>query len=153
VDVRGGPDRIERAQVALHHCADGARAGRLGARDARDGREGRCGKASLNETAAAPAHAQSLPRSRRLTHHRGRPTRARGGPEPQPRVECAGLDFASPVLISNHLDTQPLSNGGHTTGGLHLMTAPRIKTTVVGSYPFPDWLGALPSEQAVIDAT
>src|SRR5918912_1588360 len=33
------------------------------------------------------------------------------------------------------------------------MTAPRIKTTVVGSYPFPDWLGALPSEQAVIDAT
>ena len=34
------------------------------------------------------------------------------------------------------------------------MTEPRIiKTTVVGSYPFPDWLGALPSEQAVIDAT
>jgi 5-methyltetrahydropteroyltriglutamate--homocysteine methyltransferase len=33
------------------------------------------------------------------------------------------------------------------------MTGPRIKTTVVGSYPFPDWLGALPSEQAVIDAT
>lgn len=33
------------------------------------------------------------------------------------------------------------------------MRAPRIKTTVVGSYPFPDWLGALPSEQAVIDAT
>src|SRR2546421_1548517 len=33
------------------------------------------------------------------------------------------------------------------------MGEPRIKTTVVGSYPFPDWLGALPSEQAVIDAT
>ena len=31
--------------------------------------------------------------------------------------------------------------------------APRIKTTVVGSYPFPDWLAALPSEQALIDAT
>jgi 5-methyltetrahydropteroyltriglutamate--homocysteine methyltransferase len=30
---------------------------------------------------------------------------------------------------------------------------PRIKTTVVGSYPMPDWLVALPSEQAVIDAT
>jgi len=29
----------------------------------------------------------------------------------------------------------------------------RIKTTVVGSYPVPDWLAALPSEQAVIDAT
>ena len=31
--------------------------------------------------------------------------------------------------------------------------APRIKTTVVGSYPVPDWLAALPSDQAVIDAT
>ncbi|MGI9378190.1 MAG: cobalamin-independent methionine synthase II family protein [Methyloligellaceae bacterium] len=30
---------------------------------------------------------------------------------------------------------------------------PRIKTTVVGSYPVPDWLVALPSEQALIDAT
>ncbi len=29
----------------------------------------------------------------------------------------------------------------------------RIKTTVVGSYPLPDWLVALPSEQALIDAT
>jgi 5-methyltetrahydropteroyltriglutamate--homocysteine methyltransferase len=34
-----------------------------------------------------------------------------------------------------------------------MTSQPRIKTTVVGSYPFPDWLGALPSEQAVIDAT
>lgn len=31
--------------------------------------------------------------------------------------------------------------------------APRIKTTVVGSYPVPDWLAALASDQAVIDAT
>jgi 5-methyltetrahydropteroyltriglutamate--homocysteine methyltransferase len=30
---------------------------------------------------------------------------------------------------------------------------PRIRTTVVGSYPVPDWLVALPSEQALIDAT
>ncbi|MBI3434289.1 MAG: cobalamin-independent methionine synthase II family protein [Proteobacteria bacterium] len=30
---------------------------------------------------------------------------------------------------------------------------PRIKTTVVGSYPVPDWLVALPSEEALIDAT
>src|SRR5262249_48040190 len=29
----------------------------------------------------------------------------------------------------------------------------RIKTTVVGSYPMPDWLQALPSEQALLDAT
>src|SRR5688572_7453857 len=32
-------------------------------------------------------------------------------------------------------------------------SAPRIKTTVVGSYPVPDWLVALPSTQALIDAT
>ena len=30
---------------------------------------------------------------------------------------------------------------------------PRIKTTVVGSYPVPEWLAALPSEQAMLDAT
>lgn len=34
-----------------------------------------------------------------------------------------------------------------------MTTAPRIKTTVVGSYPVPDWLTALPSEQALVDAT
>ena len=32
------------------------------------------------------------------------------------------------------------------------MTEPRIKTTVVGSYPVPDWLAAMPSEQALTDA-
>jgi 5-methyltetrahydropteroyltriglutamate--homocysteine methyltransferase len=32
-------------------------------------------------------------------------------------------------------------------------TEPRILTTTVGSYPVPGWLSALPSEQAVIDAT
>tara|TARA_R110002096_G_scaffold215310_13_gene403170 strand:- start:2946 stop:3968 length:1023 start_codon:yes stop_codon:yes gene_type:complete len=32
-------------------------------------------------------------------------------------------------------------------------TSPRILTTTVGSYPVPDWLSALPSEQAVMDAT
>jgi len=31
--------------------------------------------------------------------------------------------------------------------------AAMIKTTVVGSYPVPDWLAALPSEQALVDAT
>ncbi|MEW6688915.1 MAG: cobalamin-independent methionine synthase II family protein [Pseudomonadota bacterium] len=33
------------------------------------------------------------------------------------------------------------------------MKAPRIRTTVVGSYPLPDWLAAAPSEQALADAT
>src|SRR5271169_6581921 len=32
------------------------------------------------------------------------------------------------------------------------MAAPRIKTTVVGSYPIPDWLATSPSEQALVDA-
>jgi len=32
-------------------------------------------------------------------------------------------------------------------------SAPRILTTTVGSYPVPDWLAALPSEQALLDAT
>src|SRR5215216_8093096 len=31
--------------------------------------------------------------------------------------------------------------------------APTIRTTVVGSYPIPDWLVALPSQQALVDAT
>src|SRR5262249_20667701 len=30
---------------------------------------------------------------------------------------------------------------------------PAILTTTVGSYPVPDWLAALPSEQALLDAT
>ena len=34
-----------------------------------------------------------------------------------------------------------------------MTAAPKIKTTVVGSYPVPDWLLALPSEQALVDAT
>jgi 5-methyltetrahydropteroyltriglutamate--homocysteine methyltransferase len=34
-----------------------------------------------------------------------------------------------------------------------LPKSPRILTTTVGSYPVPDWLAALPSEQAVADAT
>jgi 5-methyltetrahydropteroyltriglutamate--homocysteine methyltransferase len=33
------------------------------------------------------------------------------------------------------------------------MSAARILTTVVGSYPVPDWLAAAPSEQALVDAT
>jgi 5-methyltetrahydropteroyltriglutamate--homocysteine methyltransferase len=33
------------------------------------------------------------------------------------------------------------------------MAAPRILTTVVGSYPVPDWLAAAPSTQALTDAT
>ena len=34
-----------------------------------------------------------------------------------------------------------------------MTAAPKIKTTVVGSYPVPAWFLALPSEQALVDAT
>src|SRR5215469_6580222 len=34
-----------------------------------------------------------------------------------------------------------------------MSSEPRILTTTVGSYPVPDWLPALPSEQARLDAT
>jgi len=33
------------------------------------------------------------------------------------------------------------------------MTSPAIRTTVVGSYPVPDWLVASPSKHGLIDAT
>src|SRR3954454_18340408 len=33
------------------------------------------------------------------------------------------------------------------------MSSPAIRTTVVGSYPGPDWLVALPSQQSLTDAT
>jgi 5-methyltetrahydropteroyltriglutamate--homocysteine methyltransferase len=36
---------------------------------------------------------------------------------------------------------------------MNVSSSPRIRTTVVGSYPIPDWLVALPSEQALRDAT
>lgn len=34
-----------------------------------------------------------------------------------------------------------------------MSATPSIRTTVVGSYPVPDWLAALPSQQSLIDAT
>src|SRR6202451_2759708 len=34
-----------------------------------------------------------------------------------------------------------------------MSSTPSILTTTVGSYPIPDWLAALPSEQARLDAT
>lgn len=33
------------------------------------------------------------------------------------------------------------------------MSAPSIRTTVVGSYPVPEWLMAMPSQQGLVDAT
>lgn len=38
-------------------------------------------------------------------------------------------------------------------GEINLASEPAILTTTVGSYPIPDWLAALPSEQARLDAT
>src|SRR5207248_11043976 len=36
---------------------------------------------------------------------------------------------------------------------ISMASGPAILTTTVGSYPIPDWLAALPSEQARVDAT
>src|SRR2546428_5190337 len=36
---------------------------------------------------------------------------------------------------------------------MNASSAPLILTTTVGSYPVPDWLAALPSEQSLLDAT
>src|SRR5207245_8648289 len=38
-------------------------------------------------------------------------------------------------------------------GEISMASEPTILTTTVGSYPIPDWLAALPSEQARLDAT
>src|SRR5213595_1880171 len=37
--------------------------------------------------------------------------------------------------------------------GRRMSSEPAILTTTIGSYPVPDWLPALPSEQARLDAT
>lgn len=58
----------------------------------------------------------------------------------QPRALAASAGLRAPAVKS----ARP---GGATARG------PRILTTTVGSYPVPEWLAALPSEQAVIDAT
>src|SRR5258708_7691684 len=36
---------------------------------------------------------------------------------------------------------------------INMANKPSILTTTVGSYPVPDWLSALPSDQARLDAT
>jgi 5-methyltetrahydropteroyltriglutamate--homocysteine methyltransferase len=48
---------------------------------------------------------------------------------------------------------RPASVKSSRPAGASAAKAPRIQTTTVGSYPVPDWLAALPSEQGVIDAT
>src|SRR5688572_27384228 len=60
-----------------------------------------------------------------------------------PRAMAATAGLRSPSVTST----------GAAGKRLGLPKGPRILTTTVGSYPVPDWLAALPSEQAVIDAT
>lgn len=59
----------------------------------------------------------------------------------RPRVRAAAAGLRAPAVKS-----APVAPA-------RAAKAPRIRTTTVGSYPVPDWLAALPSEQAVIDAT
>src|SRR5213075_1210056 len=48
------------------------------------------------------------------------------------------------------MQTEPLPNFSQPVSA---NTSPRILTTTVGSYPVPDWLATLPSEQSLLDAT
>jgi methionine synthase II (cobalamin-independent) len=57
------------------------------------------------------------------------------------------------ATISNIEDGQLLQWLTVFPFGDQTMATPAIRTTVVGSYPVPDWLAALPSQQALMDAT
>jgi 5-methyltetrahydropteroyltriglutamate--homocysteine methyltransferase len=50
--------------------------------------------------------------------------------------------------MATEKNSEKLESAGNMTN-----TQTRIKTTVVGSYPIPDWLVAAPTQQALIDAT
>ena len=58
-----------------------------------------------------------------------------------PKVLAAAAGLRAPSVKAK----QPAAPG--------IPKSPRILTTTVGSYPVPEWLAALPSEQGVIDAT
>src|SRR6185295_18315454 len=63
------------------------------------------------------------------------------------RSSTSGLGHApgaGPVMLSQRADRRSV---------LPMASEPAILTTTVGSYPIPDWLPALPSEQARLDAT
>ncbi|MBN2551737.1 MAG: cobalamin-independent methionine synthase II family protein [Spirochaetales bacterium] len=51
----------------------------------------------------------------------------------------------------NGIKTNPVPGSGGKRSGLS--SAARILTTTVGSFPYPAWLAAMPSEQSLMDAT
>lgn len=66
-------------------------------------------------------------------------------PNKNPRISARAIPAASGLRA-------PSIRSAASTAS-RLPKSPRILTTTVGSYPVPDWLAALPSEQALIDAT
>lgn len=58
-----------------------------------------------------------------------------------------------PKVLAASAGLKPASVKSSRPVGTTIPKSPRILTTTVGSYPVPDWLAALPSEQGVIDAT
>ncbi|MEO7598559.1 MAG: cobalamin-independent methionine synthase II family protein [Opitutus sp.] len=64
----------------------------------------------------------------------------------QPERKRSTVLAASTGLREPSVKSKAVASGG-------IPKSPRILTTTVGSYPVPDWLAALPSEQGVIDAT
>ena len=51
----------------------------------------------------------------------------------------------------NSIKTSPGPGSGGNRSGLS--SSPRILTTTVGSFPYPAWLAAMPTEQSLMDAT
>ncbi len=63
-----------------------------------------------------------------------------------------GNKAGNALAISTILDPYPFVDVMETMTPRY-SEQPSILTTTVGSYPVPDWLAALPSEQALVDAT
>ncbi len=70
-----------------------------------------------------------------------------------PTARSAKLPSARPVRAQAAAAARAPSIKSYNPPGPGIPKSPRILTTTVGSYPVPDWLAALPSEQGVIDAT
>src|SRR6185436_12229785 len=68
------------------------------------------------------------------------------------RICLSYLPHTILALLSHHAETRQERNLVAICV-MNPTSAPRILTTTVGSYPVPDWLAALPSEQALLDAT
>src|SRR5882672_3594505 len=73
-------------------------------------------------------------------------------------MECGGKRGATPLCLALSTTKTTIARRSFLSHALRpsmstSASLPRILTTTVGSYPIPDWLAALPSEQSLLDAT